>query len=125
MKCNVLVYIEANWIGHFCLLKHTIEGKVQEMIEVTARWGRTSKELPKEFKETRRWPYWKLKKEALERILWRTGYGRGYGSAIRERENVDDADDNDDDFIKTPKVFPFETFAKRNPWWYKYYQLLW
>jgi len=54
MKFNVLVHEEAKWIGHICLLKHTIEGKVQEMIEVKARRKRRSKKLLKEFKETRR-----------------------------------------------------------------------
>jgi len=53
MKCNVLVYKEANWIGHICLLKHIIEGKVEEKMEVTARLGRRSKKLMKAFKETR------------------------------------------------------------------------
>jgi hypothetical protein len=54
MKCNALAYKEANWTGHICLLKHTIEGKVQGMTEVTPRRGRRSKKLLKEFKETRR-----------------------------------------------------------------------
>jgi uncharacterized protein Veg len=45
MKCNVLVYKEVIWIGHIYLLKHIIEGKVGEKIEVTARRGRRSKKL--------------------------------------------------------------------------------
>jgi hypothetical protein len=28
--------------------------------------------------------YWKLKEEALERTLWRTGIGRGYGPLVRQ-----------------------------------------
>jgi len=56
-----------------------------------------------------------LKEEALDRILWRTVFGRGYGSAIRQCDDADDADDNDGEFIKSPKIFPFEIFAKRNP----------
>jgi hypothetical protein len=28
--------------------------------------------------------YWKLKAEVLDRILWRTGFGRGYGTVIRQ-----------------------------------------
>jgi hypothetical protein len=56
-----------------------------------------------------------MKEEALELILWRTGFGRGYGSAIRQYDDADDVDDNDAEFIKIPKIFPFETFAKRNP----------
>jgi hypothetical protein len=36
---------KANWIGHIlrrnCLLKHVIEGKIKERIEVTGKRGRT------------------------------------------------------------------------------------
>jgi len=28
--------------------------------------------------------YWKLKEEVLDRILWRTGFGRGYALVVRE-----------------------------------------
>jgi hypothetical protein len=28
--------------------------------------------------------YWKLKEEALNRTLWGTGFGRGYGPVVRE-----------------------------------------
>jgi hypothetical protein len=42
----------------------------------------------------------------------RTVFGRGYGSAIRK---FDDANDNDDVFIKNSKIFPFEIFVKPNP----------
>jgi hypothetical protein len=52
-----------------------------------------------------------LKEEALDRILWRTGFGKGYGSAIQQ---CDDADDNDDEFINSPKISHFESLAKRN-----------
>jgi hypothetical protein len=27
--------------------------------------------------------YWKLKEEALDRALWRTRFGRGYGPVVR------------------------------------------
>jgi len=85
------------------------------MTELTARRGRRSKKQLKEFKETGRYVYWKLKEEALDRILWRTDFGRGYGSAIRQCDDADDADDNDVGFINSRKIFLFETFAKRNP----------
>jgi hypothetical protein len=53
------------WIGHIlhknCLRKHIIEGKVEEMVEVTGRQGRRRKQLLHYLKETRR--YWKLKEE--------------------------------------------------------------
>jgi len=28
--------------------------------------------------------YWKLKQEALNQTLWRTHFGRGYGTVIRQ-----------------------------------------
>jgi hypothetical protein len=28
--------------------------------------------------------YWKLKDEALDRTLWRTRFGRGYGPVVRQ-----------------------------------------
>jgi len=34
------------------------------------------------FRETRR--YYKLKEEALDRTMWRTRCGRGYGPVVRE-----------------------------------------
>jgi len=39
------------------------------------RRGSRRKQLPDDLKEARR--YWKLKEEALDRTLWRTGFGRG------------------------------------------------
>jgi hypothetical protein len=29
--------------------------------------------------------YWKLKKEALDRPMWRTRFGRGYGPVVRQK----------------------------------------
>jgi hypothetical protein len=77
---------KANWIGHIlrrnCLLKHVIEGKLQGRIETTGRRGRRRKQLLDDLKEKKR--YWKLKEEALDRILWRTCFGRGYGPVVRQ-----------------------------------------
>jgi hypothetical protein len=54
---------KANWTGHIlrrnCLLKHVIEGKLEGMIEMTARRGRRCKQLLDDLKEKKR--YWKLK----------------------------------------------------------------
>ena len=64
---------KANWIGHMCrncLLKHIIERKI-EGIEVTGRRGRRHKQLLDDIKETR--GYWKLKEEALDCTVRRTG----------------------------------------------------
>jgi hypothetical protein len=77
---------KANWIGHIlhrnCLLKHVTEGKLEGRIEMTGRRGRRSKQLLDDLKEKRR--YWKLKEEALDCILWRTCFGRGYGPVVRQ-----------------------------------------
>jgi hypothetical protein len=76
---------KANWIGHIlrrnCLLKHVIEGKLEERIEMTGRRVRRRKQLLDDLKKKRR--YWKLKEEALDRTLWRTRFVRGYGPVVR------------------------------------------
>jgi hypothetical protein len=86
---NILQIIKrrkANWIGHIlrrnCLLKHVIEGKTDGRIEVTERRGRRRKQLLDDLKEKR--GYWKSKEEALDRTLWRTRFGRGYGPVVRQ-----------------------------------------
>jgi hypothetical protein len=75
----------ANWIGHIlrrnCLLKQVIEGKLEGRIEMMGR-RRRRKQLLVDLMEKRR--YWKLKEEALDRTLWRTRFGRGYGPAVRQ-----------------------------------------
>ena len=43
--------------------------------------GRKCKQLLDDLKETR--GYCKLKQETLDRTLWRTGFGRGYGPVVR------------------------------------------
>jgi hypothetical protein len=77
---------KANWIGHIlrrnCVLKHAIEGKLKGRIEMTGRRGRRRKQLLGDLKEKRR--YWKLKEEALDRTMWRTLFGRGYGLVVRQ-----------------------------------------
>jgi len=49
---------------------------------VTGRRGRRCKRVLDGLKETRR--YWKLKEEALDGTVWRTGFGRGYGPMKRQ-----------------------------------------
>jgi hypothetical protein len=77
---------KANWIGHILrrnfLLKYVIEGKLEGRIKVAGRRGRRRKQLLDDLKEKRR--YWKLKEEALDRTVWRTRFGRGYGPVIRQ-----------------------------------------
>jgi hypothetical protein len=65
-----------------CLLKSAIEEKLEGRIEITGRRARRCKQILDDLEEKRR--YWKLKEEALDRILWRTRFGRGYGPVVRE-----------------------------------------
>jgi hypothetical protein len=49
---------------------------------MTGRRGRRRKQLLDDLKEKRR--YWKLKEETLDRSLWRTHFGRGYGPVVKQ-----------------------------------------
>jgi hypothetical protein len=77
---------KANLIGlilrRSCLLKLVIEAKLEGRIEMMGRRGRRRKQLLDDLKEKRR--YWKLKEEALDRTLWRSRLGRGYGPVVRQ-----------------------------------------
>jgi hypothetical protein len=72
---------KANKIGHIlrrnCLLKHVFLVKIEGRIEVEERRGRRRKQLLDDLKEKR--GYCKFKGEALDRTMWRTHFGRGYG----------------------------------------------
>jgi hypothetical protein len=72
--------------GHFvrrnCLIKHVIEGKIEGGTEITGRRGRRSNQLLGDLKEMK--GDWKLKEEALDRSVWRTRFGRGYGYVVTE-----------------------------------------
>jgi hypothetical protein len=81
---NILQTIKrkkANFNGHLlgtnCILKHITEGKIEERIEATER-RRRRKKLLDNLKETR--SYCKLKEGALDRIVRKTRFGRGYFS---------------------------------------------
>jgi hypothetical protein len=64
-----------------CLLKHVVEGKIEEIKEVIGiRGGRRSKQLLDDLKRR----HWKLKKGALDCTLWRTCFGRAYGPVVRQ-----------------------------------------
>ena len=71
---------KANWIGHIlrrkCLLQQVIEGKIKGQIEVTRRRGRRREKLQDDLKDRR--GYCQLKKEALDRTVWRNRFGRGF-----------------------------------------------
>jgi len=65
-----------------CLLKHSIEGKVEGRIKVMGRQGRRHKQLLDDLKEKR--GYWKLKEKTLDCTLWRSCCGKGHGPVIRQ-----------------------------------------
>jgi len=66
-----------NWIGHVlrrnCLLQRVIEGKIKGGIEVKGARGRRRRKLLGDLKERR--GYCHLKEEALDRTVWRGGFG--------------------------------------------------
>jgi hypothetical protein len=49
---------------------------------MTGRREKRRKQLLDDLKEKTR--SWKLKEEALDRTLWRTRFGRGYGPVVRQ-----------------------------------------
>jgi len=75
---------KVNCKGHIrrrsCLLNHTIAWKIEETMTGMGKRGRRRKQLLDDLKEK---TYWKLKEEALDRTLWRTGFGKGYGAVAR------------------------------------------
>ena len=77
---------KANWIGHIlrrnCHLQRVIEGKIKEGIKVTGRRGRRRRKLLDDLKERRGYSH--LKKEALDRTMWRARFGRGFGPVVRQ-----------------------------------------
>jgi len=85
---------KANWIGHIlrrncllklrrnCLLKQVIEGKTKGEMEVTRRRGRRREKLLDDLKGKR--GYFHLKKEALDRTMWRNRFGGFVGLVVRQ-----------------------------------------
>jgi hypothetical protein len=77
---------KANWIGHIlrrnCLLQRVIEGKIQGGIEVTGRRRKRRRKLLDDLKDRR--DYSHLKEEALDCIMWRSRFGRGFGPVVRQ-----------------------------------------
>jgi hypothetical protein len=65
-----------------CLLQQVIEGKIKVEIEVTGRRGRRRRKLVDDLKERR--GYFNLKEEALDRTMWRAGFGGGFGPVVRQ-----------------------------------------
>jgi hypothetical protein len=65
-----------------CLLKHVIEGNIEERIEMIGRRGRRRKQLVDGLKETS--VCWKLKEGALDRTLMGTRFERDCGPVVRQ-----------------------------------------
>jgi hypothetical protein len=76
---------KVNWVCDIlrtnCLLKHVIEGKIGGGTEVTVRQGERRTQPLEDLKETR--GYCKLKEGALDRTVWRIGFGRGCGLVVK------------------------------------------
>jgi hypothetical protein len=76
----------SKWIGRILrgnrLLRQVIEGKTKQGIEVTGRRGRRRWKLLDDLKEKRGYSH--LKEEALDRTMWRAGFGRGFGPVVRQ-----------------------------------------
>jgi hypothetical protein len=71
--------LDRSWTGRIlcrnCLLKQVIQGKIEVRIDVKERRGSRRQQLLDDLKENG--GYWKLKENALVRILRRTRFGRG------------------------------------------------
>jgi len=65
-----------------CLLQRVIEGKIQGGIEVTGRQGRRHRKLFDDLKKRRGYSH--LKEEALDCTISRAGFGRGFGTVVRQ-----------------------------------------
>jgi hypothetical protein len=52
---------------------------------VTERQGRRRRKLFDDLKERRGYSH--LKEEALDRSMWRAGFGRGFGPVVRQTDN--------------------------------------
>jgi hypothetical protein len=77
---------KANGIGHIlhsnCLLKHVIEGKIKQEMEVLRIRGRRRKKLLDDLKERRGYSH--LKEEALDRAMLRNRSEGGFGPVVRQ-----------------------------------------
>jgi hypothetical protein len=65
-----------------CLLQQVIGGKIKGGIEVTGRRERRRRKLLDDLKEKREYSH--LKKETLDRTLWRNRFGRGFGTVVTQ-----------------------------------------
>jgi len=61
-----------------------MEGKLEGRIKVTGRRGGRCKQARNDFRRKKK-GYWNLKKEVLDRTLWRNRFWRGVRSCLRCR----------------------------------------
>jgi hypothetical protein len=64
------------------LLQGVTEGKIKGGIDVTGRRGRRRRKLLDDCKERRE--YFHLKEEVVDRTMWRSSFGRGFGPVVRQ-----------------------------------------
>jgi hypothetical protein len=69
-------------IRRYCLLKHVLGGKIEGRIDVKVRRWRRRKQLLGDLQETV--GYCTLNEEALDCTVWRSGFGRVCGPAVRQ-----------------------------------------
>jgi hypothetical protein len=75
----VTFYVETAFYNG--LLKERYKGRGGG-IEVTGRQGRRRRKLLNDLKKRRGYSH--LKEEALDRTMWRAGFGRGFGPVVRQ-----------------------------------------
>ena len=76
---------KVNWIGHILrkrFSKTIYWQKDRKTDRSFGRQGRRRKQLLDDLKETR--GYWKMKEDTLDRTVWITRFGRGYGRLLRQ-----------------------------------------
>ena len=61
---------------------YKVQGRIKGGIEVAGRRGRRSRKLLDDLKERRGYSH--LKEEALDRTVWRAGFGRGFVPVVRQ-----------------------------------------
>jgi hypothetical protein len=59
-----------------------MKGKIKGEMEVTRRRGRGRKKLLDDLKDRRGYSH--LKEEALDRTMWRNGFGVGFDPVVRQ-----------------------------------------
>jgi hypothetical protein len=73
---------KTNWMCHILRRNRLIEGKIEGRIGAKERQGVRRKQLLDDLEKMRE--YSKRKEEALNRTLWKTRFGRGYGLVVRQ-----------------------------------------